>query len=75
MLDRNSDLRAFQARARDACAAEFTTIQSFAKAMGLGRDVAYELLSGVPNIRGKYLVDDLAERIFNELHPKAKRCG
>ena len=43
--------------------------------MGLGRNVAYELLAGIPNIRGKYLVDDLAERIFDELHPKAKRCG
>ncbi|MBR0178884.1 MAG: hypothetical protein IJQ03_00420 [Firmicutes bacterium] len=75
MLDRNSDLRAFQARAREACAAEFTTIQTFAKALGLGRDVAYKLLAGIPNIRGKYLVDDMAERIFNELHPKAKRCG
>lgn len=75
MLDRNSDLRAFQARAREACAAEFTTIQAFAKAVGLGRNAAYELLSGLPSIRGKYFVDDLAERAFNELHPKPKRRG
>ena len=75
MLDRNSDLRAFQARAREACTEEFTTIQAFAKAVGLGRDAAYELLAGLPSIRGKYMVDDLAERVFNELHPKSKRCG
>lgn len=75
MLDRNSDLRAFQARAREACASEFTTIIGFAKALGLGQRAAYSLLTGIPSIGGKYLVDDLAERIFNELHPKAKRCG
>ena len=75
MIDRNADLRAFQARARELCEGEFTAIQLFAKKLGLGRDITYELLAGLQSINGKYFVDDMAERIFTTLHPKIKRAG
>lgn len=75
MIDRNSDLRAFQARARELCGGEFVTAEAFAAAMGLARDKTKTYLRGLPKLGYKYWVDDAAERVFEELHPKAKRAG
>lgn len=75
MINRNSDLKAFQDRVREACGEEFTTPEKFGKAIGLGRDEARRLLKGLPKIGGKYWIDDAVERVFNELHPVPRKAG
>ena len=75
MIDRNRDLLAFQDRARAACGGDFATIPGFAKALGIGRDPAHKLMQGLRSVGGRYMVIDMAERVYDELHPKPKRLG
>ncbi len=75
MIERNADLRAFQERARIACGGEFATIQAFASSIGISRNEAYRVITGLRKIGRQYMVADMAERVFNELHPKPKRLG
>ena len=75
MIERNADLRIFQQRIRQACGKEFVTVMDVARAVGLGKNTTYLLLQGLPRVGGKLFVDDAAERVYEKVRPKAKRCG
>lgn len=75
MIDRNTDLRAFQHRAIQACGSEFVSIPTFAAAMGLGEKQTYRLAGQLNKIGSKYLVADLAEQAYNLIYPRCKRVG
>ena len=75
MNERTEKLRAAQERAFTKVGAEFTTVDQYAKAVGLGRDETRRLLRGLPRIGGKVNVFDAAERVFDELHPRPRRAG
>lgn len=75
MIERNADLRAFQERIRQGCGKDFVTVMDVVRIVGIGKDTLYPLLRDLPRVGGKLFVDDAAERIYERVRPRAKRCG
>lgn len=75
MIDRNSNLKAFQARCREACGGEFASIKTFCTAVGVSYSNRRQTFAKVSCIGRLCMVDDLAEAVFDLFHPKPKRCG
>lgn len=79
MIDRNTELLAYQGRLRELCGGMDTvTVKDLQAATGFTKNDLYDLINRAPRLRkigSRYFVLDVAERIFEAFRPAPRRCG
>ena len=75
MIDRNIDLISFRDRIREKCGNDFATVPQISKDASIGINTCYALLRNLTRLGKKVYVDDAAEILYNQVRPRAKRCG